>query len=217
MVEPKAWNWEISDDDIWLSPSEDVFYYVERWKGLGFEKLLALGCGLGRNSFLFAERGFAVSALDLSEYSVRSVREGALARGLGIDARLGDMAALPYGDSSFDCLLAYLVVSHTDSEGIRRILSEMRRVVRPGGELYFTLCSKESPSFAGGKFPRLDPSTIAKTEGPEAGIPHFYCDEAEAKELLGDFDILKFRHTKDIFKDSYGWHFYLLCGVPRAK
>jgi SAM-dependent methyltransferase len=217
MVASKAWTWEISKDDIWKNPSEDVFYYVARWKALGFERFLDLGCGLGRNTYLFAESGFATSAMDLSEYSVKTVLEESARRGLSVDVRHGDMNSLPFDDRSFDCILAYLVISHTDSEGIKLILKEMGRVLRPGGEMYFTLCSKESPAFAEGDFRKVDENTIIKTRGPEIDIPHFYCDESGARELLSDFDILKFRHIKDIYDDSYGWHFHLLCGKPSGS
>ncbi|MDX1590847.1 MAG: class I SAM-dependent methyltransferase [Balneolaceae bacterium] len=44
--------------------------------------LLDLGCGRGRHSIAFAERGYRVAGLDLSEESIRKARKKAAARGL---------------------------------------------------------------------------------------------------------------------------------------
>jgi ubiquinone/menaquinone biosynthesis C-methylase UbiE len=54
------------------------------------------------------------------------------------------MKELPYKDESFDCILAYHVISHTDTQGIKRILKELNRVLRKSGEFFITLCSKKA-------------------------------------------------------------------------
>lgn len=212
MTKAKEWTWELVDDDIWEQPSEDVYYYAERWKQKGFKSVLDLGCGIGRHTLLFAQRGFEVSGLDLSSFGVEKTGQRLRQHGLTAELRVGDIHELPYADNSFDALLAYHVISHTDSIGIRKILAELRRVVKPGGELFFTLCSKDSPSYSQGRFERIDGNTIMKVDGPEQHIPHFYSDESELPALLSGFSLVKLRHIKDVFGDTYGWHFFLLCG-----
>lgn len=211
MTISKAWSWEISEDPVWDHPSEDIYYYVQRWKEKGFQNILDLGCGLGRNTILFARNGFRTSGLDLSEFGVTKTREKLAESGLAGSVVCGDIHNLPYDDDSFDALLAYHVISHTDSIGIRTILNEMSRVVRSKGELYFTLCSKESPTFKKGTYKRLDANTVLKNDGPEQDIPHFYTDENELADLLHQMKVLKIRHIKDIFSNSYSWHYFMLC------
>jgi len=209
---PKAWSWELSTDPVWEEAAEDLYYPAARWAAKGFRRVLDLGCGLGRNAILFAERGFEVAAVDLSPLAVAKTEEKAAARGLSLRTAVCDMAALPFPDGAFDCLFAYHVVSHTDSAGIGGILAEMGRVVRRGGELYATFCSKESPSFASGRHPRLDGNTILKTEGPEVEIPHYYSDEASLRKVLAaaGFRVEKLRHTYDLFEDGFGCHYFAL-------
>jgi len=207
----KAWTWEVSTDDIWNHPSEDVYYYVERWKELGLQRVLDLGCGIGRNTLLLARNGFAVSGLDLSAYGIEQTGLKLEQAVLHVALTCADINKLPYADNSFDALLAYHVISHTDSVGIVNILNEMKRVVKPGGELYFTLCSKDSPSFQNNAYTKLDENTVLKVDGPEQGIPHFYSDEQSLPYLLSGMTILKLRHTKDVFEGSYSWHYFILC------
>ena len=54
------------------------------------------------------------------------------------------MVALPYADNSFDSVFACQVISHTDTVGTKKVISEIERVLKPGGEIYISMCSKEA-------------------------------------------------------------------------
>ncbi|NLY96943.1 MAG: methyltransferase domain-containing protein [Clostridiaceae bacterium] len=129
-------------------------------------------------------------------------------------AEVGDIHNLPYEDNRFDCLLAYHVISHTDSEGIIKVISEIRRVLRSGGEFYITLCSKSSPNFTQSKYPKIDENTVIKTEEPEIGIPHYYADLQDIHRLLREFLIFRIRHIEDFFKNTSSRHYYIHGGKP---
>ena len=75
MVISKAWDWQQVVNSRWDNPSEDSLYFLYRWKQKDFTNFLDLGCGKGRHSILFAENGFNVTAVDLSEYSVKKLKE----------------------------------------------------------------------------------------------------------------------------------------------
>jgi Methylase involved in ubiquinone/menaquinone biosynthesis len=209
-----AWDWKKGAEERWLVPSEISHYLVYRWKEMGFTAFLDLGCGLGRHSLQFARAGFAVSSFDLSPEAVASVTERAAAEGLRIAAVRGDMMDLPYADSSMDCLLAYHVISHTDTEGIKKVIAEIERVLRPGGEFYLSLCSKSSRGYKDAGFPFIDANTVRKVEdGPENGIPHFFADEESIAGLFSRFRILSLQHIRDCVVEGrkYGsWHYFLL-------
>jgi SAM-dependent methyltransferase len=213
-IESKAWDWKRNNSERWDEPSEISYYLVQRWKEKGFRRFLDLGCGPGRHSMQFARAGFDVTAFDLSPEAIGLVEDKAREAGLGVTTRCGDMRRLPFADASMDCLLAYHVISHTDTEGIREVLGEIRRVLRPGGELYLSFCSKKAWSFAEAGFERLDENTVVKREdGPEDGIPHFFVDEGSLTALLSDIRILSLQHVQDLVVggEPYGsWHYFLL-------
>lgn len=219
-IESKAWDWKRNISERWDEPSEISYYLVQRWKAMGFKRFLDLGCGPGRHSMQFAGAGFDVTALDLSAEAIEIVEGKAREAGLGIKAACGDMRRLPFADASMDCLLAYHVISHTDTEGIREVLAEIGRVLRPGGELYLTFCSKKAWSFAEAGFERFDENTVVKREdGPEDGIPHFFVDEEGLPGLLEGIDIVSLQHVQDLVVGGkpYGsWHYFLLGRKPGA-
>jgi len=200
-----AWDWkQVDDREYWMDPSDESYFYAEKWNRERRRRVLDLGCGLGRHSILFSERGFEVAAIDSSEDAVEHLRRISEERGLGIRCDVGDMHDLPYADGSFDCVFAYLSVSHTDSEGIIKIMSEIRRVLVPGGALFFTLCSKDTWSFTDAGYPRRDANTVVKTDGAEAGIPHFYVGQEDIERLLSGFRLVRVRHVDDCFFQG-GW------------
>lgn len=131
MTISKSWEWEKETSEIWLRPSKESYYPVNRWKTAGFGEILDLGCGLGLHSIFFARNGFKVSSCDLSVEGVDHLKKWAGRENLNIDARVADMLRLPYAADSFDCVFAYHVISHTDSKRIRKIISVIKAIA-PG-------------------------------------------------------------------------------------
>lgn len=209
MIKSKEWDWETVTDNFWNEPSEDVYYYVNRWKKKNFTCFLDLGCGLGRHSILFAENGFDTYSFDLSQYGLDVLAKKARELGLNIKTTMGDINKLSFDTSMFDCLLAYHVISHTDTNGIKTIISEINRVLKRNGEFFVTLCSKNSPSFTEKNYLRIDENTIVKTEEPEVNVPHYYSDLDSIRDLFKDFELIRIRHIEDIFKDTNSWHYFI--------
>lgn len=217
MFEHKAWDWTKANSDIWQTPSEDSYYLLDRWKSKNFRRFLDLGCGLGRHAFQFARAGFYTCAFDLSKEAIDGLKARAKEEQIKMEAEAGDMISLPYENACFDCLLAYHVISHTTTDGIKKIIKEIERVLAPGGEFFISLCSKNSWSYKEANYPQFDENTVIKQEdGPENGIPHFYSDEKTIRELFSAFHIIRLRHIQDILVDGNGgsWHYFLLGNKP---
>jgi SAM-dependent methyltransferase len=217
MVESKAWDWKIvknKQEQTWLEPSIESYYLIDRWRKQCKKDFLDLGCGLGRHTIQFAKAGFNTAGFDLSEESIRRTAEYAKAEKLDIALKVGDMLELPYPDASFDCILCRNVISHTDTAGMRQIVEELKRVLRPEGECYLTLGSKETWGFKQ-DWPVVDENTKIRIEdGPENGIPHFYADYDLIQELFKDFKIELVYQLEDFYekdgKTLNSWHYHLL-------
>ncbi|HYF81566.1 MAG TPA: class I SAM-dependent methyltransferase [Clostridia bacterium] len=210
----KEWDWNKNSQAIWFTPCEESYYLINRWKEKDFKRFLDLGCGRGRHSIQFAKNGFDVSSVDLSDVAVSGLQEWAGKEGLNISAAIVDMMDLPFENETFDCLLAYHVISHTDSKGIIKAISEINRVLKTGGEFYITFCSKNSWSYKEAGFPRLDDNTVIKVEdGPENGVPHYHVDDSVLKELLANFGLITVKQIQDVVLEGHdyvSWHYFVL-------
>ena len=74
-----------------------------------------------------AELGCEVVAID------QSTRMVELARKRGVDARVGDVQELEFGDAAFDAVVAAWMLYHVPD--LHLGLAECARVLRPGGAL----------------------------------------------------------------------------------
>jgi SAM-dependent methyltransferase len=124
------------DDEIWHlvpveagPPPEHLARFV---RGLGEPRsALDLGCGDGR---LSAElRAGELVAADVSREAI--ARAGERVPG-GSTALLEPDAPLPFEDASFDVVLCAETIEHV--RDVQLLLSEARRVLRPGGRLALT-------------------------------------------------------------------------------
>jgi SAM-dependent methyltransferase len=110
----------------------------------GDEHLLDIGCGRGAVLLLAAERLPAGRAVGLDLWSTTdqsgnselvTLRNAALE---GVEERVrlhtGDMRNLPFPDQSFDVITSSLAIHNIrDQQGRERALSEILRVLKPGG------------------------------------------------------------------------------------
>ena len=219
MIKSKAWNWSMLNEEtqkeIWLEPSIESYYLVNRWKRQGKKEFLDIGCGLGRHSIQFAKEGFHVTSIDLSQEAIDSAKRWAQDEKLDIQFLHSDMMDIPYEDNSFDCILCRNVISHTDTEGIETIINKIYNLLKINGECFLTLGSKNASTYKDPKNIIVDENTkLRMDEGPEKGVPHFYADMNIIPRLFKKFKIEYLAQSQE-FKEKDGkfnsyWHYYLL-------
>ncbi|WP_297436956.1 class I SAM-dependent methyltransferase [Thermococcus sp.] len=153
-------------------------------------RALDLGCGTGNYTLELKRRGFDVTGLDASEGMLK------VARAKGLPCIEGDAYSLPFADGSFD-----LVLSVTMFEFIRepeRVLAEVHRILRPGGEVVIGTMNGRSLWFL---FKRLK-SLFVETAYRYA---RFYTP-SELEGLLRDFGFVDVNSAGVIFLPSF-WPF----------
>jgi ubiquinone/menaquinone biosynthesis C-methylase UbiE len=98
-------------------------------------RVLDVGCGTGDLLRLLARlvAPGAARGIDLSAELITLARERTSEDETNLSFTVGDAYVLPVADSSFDCVVANQVLLHLDEPW--RAVSEMRRVLGPGGRL----------------------------------------------------------------------------------
>jgi len=98
--------------------------------------VLELGCGGGINmEFYDPTRIKSFAGVDPSPALLERSKDAAQAHGMEADIRGGIGEAMPFDDASFDTVVCTFTLCSVDEQ--RDVLSEIRRVLRPGGKALF--------------------------------------------------------------------------------
>jgi SAM-dependent methyltransferase len=139
--------------------------------------VLDAGTGTGTAAVAASARGARVRAMDADAGMVAAARER------GLDARVAVLPELPFPDGEFEAVVGNFVLNHVGRP--RAALTELRRVLRPGGRIALTLWSARrgagqdllgracaaTGSVPPADLPRLDPAEdFARTPEGVAGL-----------------------------------------------
>src|SRR5262245_48074911 len=99
-------------------------------------RTLEVGFGTGLNVPFYPEQVEQVIAVEPSRGSEKKARRRIAQAKVPIEGTLGSGDKLSFPDASFDTVVTTLVLC-TKHGDVRRILSEIKRVLKPGGQYLF--------------------------------------------------------------------------------
>jgi SAM-dependent methyltransferase len=119
-------------------------------------RTLDLGCGEGRLARDLAALGHDMAGIDVSPTMVAAAREAAPE----MELHVADAAALPFEDSSFGLVVAFM--SLQDIDDLPGAIREAARVLAPGGRFCLAIVH---PFSSAGKFTAREPDAPFVVEG----------------------------------------------------
>ena len=180
--------WGISN-----APAEQTEHRRRMLAGLS-GRVIEVGAGNGINFSLYPPEVTEVLAVEPEAYLRRRAEEAAGSLQMKVTVVDGVADSLPAEDASFDAGVASLVLCSVPTQ--EQALAELRRVIRPGGELRFyehvrahdarharsqDRITRVWPHFSGGCHPNRD--TPAAIEA--AGFEIEQCDRFKFKPMVG--------------------------------
>ncbi|WP_071460196.1 class I SAM-dependent DNA methyltransferase [Bacillus massilinigeriensis] len=119
------------------------------------KRLLDIACGTGELSLRFANAGFDVTGLDLSEDMLAVANSKAMEQGISIPFIMQDMSDME-GLGSFDIAVIFCDSLNylPNAEAVRKTFEGVSRHLEPGGTFLFDVhsCYKINTIFAGNTF-----------------------------------------------------------------
>lgn len=117
--------------------------YIEDYLKQG-DRILDIGAGAGEYSLYFAEKGYDVSAVELSEDNIKAFKKK-ITPEHPIDLKQGNALDLStYEDNSFDIVLLFGPLYHLHKEEDRqKAIEEAKRVCKDDGTLFFAFISND--------------------------------------------------------------------------
>ena len=130
----KGHRWFAAIYDRMMASDEKKFFGAileEMLRGVGGD-VVEIGAGTGAN-FPYYQNSARVIATDPDPYMLQRARTRAAAASVSIELREAAAEELPFDDDAFDFVIATLVLCSVRDP--RMALAEVRRVLKPGGEL----------------------------------------------------------------------------------
>ncbi|MET9959832.1 class I SAM-dependent methyltransferase [Streptomyces sp. NPDC006326] len=135
-------------------PSEPALHAAAVFRAAGARQVLELGAGHGRDALYFAREGFTVLAADFSAVGLEQLRGAALAQGVAerVTTVVHDVREpLPLAGASVDAVFAHMLLCMAlSTEEIHALVKDVKRVLRPGGTLVYTVRHTEDAHYRAG-------------------------------------------------------------------
>ena len=128
----------------WSIFRSELEMLARRWqKG----RLLNIGCAHGPD-FLPFTQSFDLYGVDFSTEMLKLAQKYAQKFNFAVSLSVAEVSYLPYADETFDWAISVATYHHIKGrEEKLAALSELRRVLKPGGEAFITVWNRWQPRF----------------------------------------------------------------------
>ena len=141
-----------------------------------------IGAGEGRNSIWLAKQGFDVFAIEPSEVGANKIRQRAKECDVKISIFNTDIVTATKSLKDIGFAVALTSLEHMDYEYLRLAITEIKRVLKPGGYIYTVVFTEEDPGYK---------KDLQNASECALFIKHYFKKD-ELKDMFSDFEILEY-------------------------
>lgn len=171
---------------MWGStPTESALFARDRFVRAGVKDVLILGMGYGRNAEVFSAAGMNVTGIEISETAISLAR----AHGLTFPIHHGSVLDMPFDQAEYDGIFCFALIHLLDAAGRAKLIRDSVRQLRPGGQMIFTVVTKEAPMYGHGK--ELGEDWYERLPG----LPMYFYDEDSVRREFGDAGLVECVHV----------------------
>ena len=197
--------WYEGDDYFWgLEPAElcdELCKLMPPGKDI---KVLDIGCGEGKDAIYLAEKGYDVTAFDITENGIRKTKKLASERNVEVNAFIADINDFEI-EEKFDIIYSTGTIQYLDDDKIDAFFEKVKNMTNDNGLNWFNVfvdkpfiplppdwdvgekmwqTAKLFTYYPDWKFERIDETIF---ECHSSGIPHLHCmDVLVARKKLVD-------------------------------
>lgn len=198
---------------VFVKIKEDIPKFIVLLKKNNSKKILDLGSGSGRHVIYLAKQGFDAFGIDIAKEGIRITKSWLKKENLKADLKIGNIyEKLPYPNNFFDAILTTGVICHNNIVGIRRVIKEMERILKPNGLIFVNV--RRNKKYKGIKSAKIllfgrertlcriiGSRTCVPLEGGEKGLVHYNFTKKTLEMEFKNFKI------QDIWSDSNKRHY----------
>ncbi|MBK7030031.1 MAG: class I SAM-dependent methyltransferase [Bacteroidales bacterium] len=167
----EMWGWE---------PADSALDTLELFKKYGLNKILIPGFGYGRNAKIFADNGFSVTGIEISETAIDIAGKHF---GDRIKVHHGSVSSMPFDQEIYDGIFCYALIHLLSAAERYRLIYDCYNQLKPGGYMVFVSISKLDFRFGQGK-------EISKDSFETwPGVTLFFYDSESIKSEFGAYGL----------------------------
>ena len=185
--------WYEGEDYYWgLEPGDFLNELIGLCPPSQDTKVLDIGCGEGKDAVYMAEKGYKVSAFDLTENGIRKTLSLAKNRGVEINAYVDDINTFDTNEQ-FDIIYSTGTVQYLFDENKAKFFEKLEKITKQNGIVFINVFveksflelppdwDKEEKMWKSGElftfFPDWKVERIDEVifEDNSGGVPHYHC------------------------------------------
>ena len=172
------------------------------------KNILEIGCGQGRDSIFFSEKGYSIETFDISENAITFVNKTKKSFNLkNLNAIVHDVTEpFSYSNNFFDFVYSNLALQFFDINSLEKIFDNIYRVMNDEATILFSTKKKGDKYYDFG-------TKISEDAYEHKGIIRYFYDKSVLEHMLEhQFEILSFdddHHTNPNSTISEWWKILL--------
>ncbi len=164
-----TWDERYGSGDFQFGDAPNDYLRSVAWRLPSAARVFCAGDGEGRNGVWLATQGQRVTSMDWSAVGVAKARALAAARGVTLEAEVGDLTAKRWPEAAFDAVVWIYV--HLPPPDRAAAMAGVARALRPGG-LFVLECFSPAQEGRRSGGPK-DPALLWSRTVVEAALPGF--------------------------------------------
>jgi len=187
---------------LYQSPVYRFLLYTER-SDLP-KKILDCGAG-GRLPplALFNAFNYETHGIEISKERMVMANNFGNERNMNLNIIQGDIRNLPYENESFSFVFSYNTIFHLTKKDIKKVMSEMHRILKKEGLCYVNFIGVEDSSY--GKGGELGKGEFLQKENGEE-VVHTFFEDSEVEDFIENFELLVYE--KRLYQRPKNWKNY---------
>lgn len=151
------------------------------------KRILELGCGQGRDAIHFAQLGYDVNAVDISQNAIESIKKIKMDLDLTtLQPQIHDIAKpLPFSEESFDFIYSNLALQFFDINQLEQNFQNISKILKK--DSFFLFSTKK----IGDKYYKFGTKVNENAYENKGIIRYFYDSETLTNVLSKNFEILE--------------------------
>ncbi|PVY38891.1 methyltransferase family protein [Pontibacter virosus] len=165
-----------------FEPADSAIAALNLFRENRLNKILIPGFGYGRNAKIFADAGFKVTGIEISETAIELAQKH-----YGDDVKVyqGSVSVMPFDQEVYDGIFCYALIHLLSEKERAKLINDCYKQLKPNGYMVFVAISKNDAAYGEGEELSKDRFEM------KHGVQLFFYDSDSVEKEFGRYGIIE--------------------------